>query len=538
MLLGILHDWFCNKSEHCVHNFIPSSDSVARRPTLPDAPKTVTFMAVVYLTNLHDNSEYTSYMSRTIIVWFRNDLRIHDHPALATASTDADQVIPVFILNSDILKGDRASSNRNRFLLESLTDLKNSLHELGADLVIRNGLAADELTKLAIENNADAVYYTADYTPYAIKRDKAVKASLAKHTVEYRSFAGRLIVSALDSLRTKSGNQHKVFTPFWKNWQQIGRREIATVPSKLSMPKNMNVGKLPVLSAITNKAELSPDVLSGGETAGRKRMHDFMDNDIAEYHNTSNIMSLAGTSRLSSYLHFGCISPLEAESLLPDNQGARSWGRQLAWRDFYNYILFNNPANLKLEYQEKYRALKWPQNKQLLTAWQQGKTGYPAVDAAMRQLNQEGWMHNRARLIVGSFLTKDLWIDWRDGEAYFMRMLIDGDNANNNGNWQWIASVGVDPAPVYRRLYNPSSQRDTYDPDGIYVRRFLPELKNVPDKYLSEPWTMPQDVQDESGCIIGKDYPKPIVDHKQARLFVLEQYRSVSIDSKLANQTV
>ena len=197
----------------------------------------------------------------------------------------------------------------------------------------------------------------------------------------------------------------------------------------------------------------------------------------------------------------------------------------MAWSDFYNYVLFNFPANAKHEFQERYRGkLKWHNNEGHLEAWQQGRTGYPIVDAAMRQLNQEGWMHNRARLIVGSFLTKDLWLDWREGETYFMRMLTDGDEANNNGNWQWIASVGVDPAPVFRRLYNPSSQMKNYDPEGEYIRRYVPELKDVPVKYLGEPWTMSEQQQADAHCVIGIDYPRPIVNHKEAREHALAQY--------------
>jgi deoxyribodipyrimidine photo-lyase len=234
-----------------------------------------------------------------------------------------------------------------------------------------------------------------------------------------------------------------------------------------------------------------------------------------------------GTSRLSPYLHFGCLSPREIETLLPDTAGAAAWHRQLAWREFYHYIIYKFPDNAHHEFQEKYRQLKWSNDKNLQTAWETGQTGYPVVDAAMRQLHQEGWMHNRARLIVGSFLTKDLWLDWRIGEAYFMRMLLDGDEANNNGNWQWIASVGVDPAPVYRRLYNPSSQQNNYDPDGAYVRRYVPEMREVPQKFLAEPWTMSPEEQAAAHCLIGKDYPSPIIDHKQARQAALDRYRAV-----------
>lgn len=463
---------------------------------------------------------------KTIIVWYRNDLRVHDHPALATAATDADYVVPVFELNKDILQGDRQSSNRNRFLLESLTDLKQELRARGANLVIREGDAASELLNVAQETNAEAVYYSADYTPYATSRDKTVKQKLESSNIGFRSFSGRLAVGSLENLRTKAGQPHKVFTPFWKNWMQIGRREIATTPPHLTLPGNIAVGSLPKLTDITDKQNLSPNALPGGETAGRERLKSFLDGPIADYHQQNNDMAADQTSRLSAYLHFGCLSPREIETMLPDNAGARAWHRQLAWREFYNYVLFYNPANLRQAFQEKYRNLQWVHNDQLLTAWQNGQTGYPAVDAAMRQLRQEGWIHNRGRLIVGSFLSKDLWLDWRDGEAHFLRWLIDGDNANNNGNWQWIASVGVDPAPVYRRLYNPSTQRDKFDPTGAYTRRYVPELANVPDKYLSQPWTMPQEIQEEAACIIGKDYPGPIVDHKEARLAALDGYRN------------
>jgi deoxyribodipyrimidine photo-lyase len=224
-----------------------------------------------------------------------------------------------------------------------------------------------------------------------------------------------------------------------------------------------------------------------------------------------------------------------ATSPSPGDRGEQSDGparyhRQLAWRDFYNYILLHYPGNAHQEFQQQYRDMEWSYDRELLTAWQEGKTGYPIVDAAMRQMNREGWMHNRGRLIVGSFLTKDLGLDWRLGEQYFMRMLMDGDEANNNGNWQWIASVGVDPAPVFRRLYNPMTQQKRYDPDGSYVRYYVPELARVPDKYLAEPWNMPEAEQAAAGCRVGDgpecDYPGPIVDHAAARLATLERFRS------------
>jgi deoxyribodipyrimidine photo-lyase len=462
---------------------------------------------------------------KTIIVWFRNDLRMHDHPALAAAVEHADLVVPVFIFNDILLNGSHASSNRNRFLLECLEDLKSSLKKADGDLILRSGQPETELKKLWREVDAEAIYYTADYTPFSIKRDKAVKRIAEAAGLEFRSLPGRLAVSSLQKLQTKTGTPHKVFTPFWKQWLDVQRREIAKPPIKIKLPK-LKIGALPELAELTKSDELSLDVMHGGETEARKRLKNFLKNGVANYHQSNNDMAADDTSRLSSYLHFGCLSPREIETMLPNNKGARAWQRQLCWREFYNYIIFNFPRP-EQEFQEKYRRLEWDSDKKLLKAWQNGQTGYPAVDAGMRQLLNEGWMHNRARLIVGSFLTKDLWLDWRLGESHFMHWLIDGDEANNNGNWQWIASVGVDPAPVYRRLYNPSLQRDKFDPTGAYVRRYVPELINVPDKYLSQPWTMPLDIQQQAGCIIGKDYPEPIVDHKLARQAALEHYRNL-----------
>lgn len=461
---------------------------------------------------------------KTTIVWFRNDLRVNDHPALAKAAAESDKVIPLFIIDSMLMTGDVKGSNRNRFLIESLADLKDSLRELDADLVIKNGDALTVLQELVKAHSVGTIYYTADYTPYSIKRDKRIESAFKDSNVAVRGFAGRLIVSSIDKLNTKAGTPHKVFTPFWRNWQMIQRRAIAQKPSSISLPSDIAVGTLPKITDVTTKSDLSSDVLKGGESAGRKRLHDFLHNDIKNYHDTSNDMAADATSRLSAYLHFGCVSARAIETMLPDNKGAAAWHRQLCWRDFYHYVLFHHPLKNQ-EFQERYRGMEWSDDHDLLNAWQQGKTGYPIVDAAMRQLNQEGWMHNRARLIVGSFLTKDLWIDWRQGEAYFMKMLIDGDTANNNGNWQWIASVGVDPAPVFRRLYNPSSQAKNYDANGEYIHRYVPELKDVPLKYLFEPWTMSIEQQKESSCVIGDDYPVPIVDHKQARAQALERYR-------------
>jgi deoxyribodipyrimidine photo-lyase len=462
-------------------------------------------------------------MSKTIIVWFRADLRIHDHPALAAAVEHGDTIVPVFILDDTLLLEHQAS-NRNRFLMECLQDLKQSLKKLGGDLFIRRGDYSQQLIALAKETNADAVYYIADFTPYSLKRDTKVEAELKKVSIEARSFGGALTVSALQKLVSKAGTPYKVFTPFWRQWSEVQRREVAKPPKSIAVP-SIESGEIPSVESLTKTDHLSPNVVIGGEAPARIRFREFMNDGIDDYHEENNNLGIEGTSRLSPYIHMGCISTREMESQLPDSDGAKAWHRQLAWRDFYYYILFHFP-HPEREFQERYRTLGWINSDNDLKAWKDGMTGYPVVDAAMRQLKQEGWMHNRGRLIVGSFLTKDLGLDWRKGEAHFMEWLLDGDVANNNGNWQWIASVGVDPAPLFRRLYNPTSQRKSYDPSGSYVKKYIPELKDVPDSLLSEPWKMSAEEQQKYNCTIGTDYPKPVIDHREARLATIERYRS------------
>ena len=462
-------------------------------------------------------------MSTTIIVWLRNDLRIEDNPALSAAVKSATYVIPLFILDEKLLT---ASSNRTKFLLESLRDLKHSLQERGGDLAIRKGEPVGVLSKIATETNADALYYAADYTPYSTIRDKKVDESLNRISIETKRFPGRLIVDDIEKVKTKSDTPYKVFSPFHRSWATAKRRPLASAPSSLSLPTGFDTGKLPLASDYTKFSQLSPRVQAGGESAAKKRLAEFLNSQVRTYHETHNDMAADNTSRLSAYLHFGCVSPLWIESQLGDSDGEQAFARQLAWRDFYHTILYNFPTTPDEEFQERYRTLYWNKNDEHLDAWKQGKTGYPIVDAAMRQLLNEGWMHNRGRLIVGSFLTKDLQLDWRLGEEHFMKWLIDGDPANNIGNWQWIASVGVDPAPLFRRLYNPTSQAKNYDPKHEYIRRYVPELRNVPDAYIAEPWKMSQEIQIEADCIIGEDYPAPIVDHATAREETIARYKS------------
>jgi deoxyribodipyrimidine photo-lyase len=345
--------------------------------------------------------------------------------------------------------------------------------------------------------------------------------------VESFAHPGLHAVDDLDGLRTQAGKPYTVFTPFHRTWLAAPRRRLLGRPRSLgSLPSGVHKGVLPSLSDLGLRQEVE-DPLPGGETAGRERLSRFLRSHVSEYAENHDALGRDTTSRLSPYLHFGCVSAREVEQRLPPGLGPDAFRRQLCWRDFYHHVLLHHPRNAHSEFRERYRgSISWSYAERRFDAWREGRTGYPLVDAGMRQLRREGWMHNRARLVAGSFLTKDLGIDWRWGERWFMKLLIDGDEANNNGNWQWIASVGVDPQPAFRRIYNPARHQERFDPQGEYVRRYVPQLRSVPDEHLTEPWTMPHETQASCGCLIGRDYPAPIVDHGEARRQALERFRS------------
>src|SRR5689334_7534431 len=451
----------------------------------------------------------------TSLLWYRRDLRLADHPALHAALED-DGVVPVFCFDDRLLRGRHASGPRTQFLLECLRDLDGSLRKRGSGLVIRHGPPERELPRLAREIGASAIHATADAGPFAARRDARV-AGLVLHP-------GLGVVD--EPPLTQAGTPYTVFSPFHRAWLATERRAVRAAPRRLpALPSKLRRGRLPSLAALGLEQEVA-EPSAGGESAGRRRMARYVSGAVRDYATSQDALDRAGTSRLSPYLHFGCISARELEESLPRGAGPDAFARQLCWRDFFHSVLQHFPANARSEYQERYRGgrLRWSYARGRFERWCEGRTGFPLVDAGMRQLRREGWMHNRARMVVGSFLTKDLGIDWRWGERHFMRLLLDGDEANNNGNWQWIASVGVDPAPAFRRIFNPALHMEAFDPDGSYVRRYVPELARVPDAHLREPWTMPEDVQRQSCCVIGRDYPAPIVDHAAARREALARY--------------
>ncbi|HET8754501.1 MAG TPA: deoxyribodipyrimidine photo-lyase [Solirubrobacteraceae bacterium] len=455
----------------------------------------------------------------TALLWLTRDLRVHDQPALRAALDAGAGVVPVFCFDDRLLRGRHASGPRTQFLLECLADLDE---RTGGLLVVRHGPPERELPALAREANATALHFTADAGPFARRRIERVVSAL---DIDCVGHPGLHAVDDLDAVRTQTRDPYTVFSPFHRRWRQEPRRAPIGRPRAFgSLPAGVRKGALPTLRQLGLEQEVS-EPLPGGETAARDRLAQFLRDGVGTYADDHDALGRDRTSRLSPYLHFGCLSPREIEQRLPRGDGPEAFRRQLAWRDFYHHVLLHFPRNARSEFQPRYRGtLAWSRAERRFAAWQEGNTGYPLVDAGMRQLRREGWMHNRARLVVGSFLTKHLGIDWRWGERHFMRLLIDGDEANNNGNWQWIASVGVDPQPPFRRIYNPARQMERHDPDGRYVRRYVPELRAVPARHLAEPWTMPAAVQRACGCVIGRDYPEPIVDHAAARRAALERY--------------
>ncbi len=459
------------------------------------------------------------------IVWFRRDLRVRDHPALRAALDAHERVVPMFCFDDRLLRGRHESGPRTQFLLECLAELDAELGERGSGLVLRHGPPEREVVALAGELGGATVHVTQDVSPFARRRGERAREAFEAAGIELRSHEG---LNAVDvrTIETGQGKPYTVFSPFHRKWLQAPRRGVLEAPRELpALPSKLPKGRLPSLEALGLSQEVA-EPAPGGEAAARRALDRFLDGPVGEYTETHDALGADRTSRLSPYLHFGSISVRSIEERLPRGAGPDAFRRQLCWRDFYHHVLHHFPRNARSEFQQRYRGkIKWSYAEKRFEAWCEGRTGYPLVDAGMRQLRREGWMHNRARLVVGSFLTKDLGIDWRWGERWFMRLLIDGDEANNNGNWQWIASVGTDPQPAFRRIYNPARHQERYDPDNAYVLRYVPELAPVPARYMREPWTMPDEVQREVGCVIGEDYPAPIVDHRRAREEALERYR-------------
>ncbi len=465
----------------------------------------------------------------TAIWWTRRDLRLADNQALAASLALAEKVIPVFVLDPALLNSPCAGEKRVAFLLGGLRQLDSDLRARGSRLVVRRGEPLAELRTLVGETGAAGIFAEEDHTPYARGRDARVAEVLPLHLT-----AG-VTVHPPGVVLNAAGAPYTVFTPFGRAWKALAppyERLLLAAPASLPAVPDVPALPIPDSPTLPSKVPFPP-----GEAEARRRLDSFVDLDAAPiycYSEGRDRLDQDGTSKLSPYLRFGMVSARQAvtralaaagaASSAEERKGVEVWLNELVWREFYINIVHHFPHVSGSSFRPVYDQIAWENDAGAFAAWCEGRTGYPVVDAAMRQLVETGWMHNRARMIVASFLVKDLLIDWRWGERFFMQHLVDGDPAANNGGWQWTAGTGTDAAP-YFRIFNPILQGRKHDPDGVFVRRWLPELARVPDRYLHAPWEMPGDVQREAGFVLGQGYPAPIIDHAWARQRTLSAYR-------------
>ena len=453
------------------------------------------------------------------IVWFRQDLRLADQPALRAAAA-AGPVLPVFILD-EASHGVRPLGGASRWWLHhSLASLGAGLSRLGAPLLLRRGEAVPMLHDLARETGADAIHAIGLFEPAA----RTQEAALAKTGL--LRLHGSVALGKIEQLKTGSGSPFKVFTPFW-------RALLDTLPPPVPLPgpKTLKaLARLPQSDSLEQWSLLpsKPDWAAGfgnywqpGEAGAQAMLKRFAPK-AEHYGDARDSVGENGTSRLSAHLHFGELSPAQAWH----GASAPAWHRQLAWRDFSLSLLRHAPDLDKQNWRRDFDAFPWREDPTALRLWQQAKTGYPLVDAAMRQLWQTGWMHNRARMVVASFLIKHLLIDWRAGERWFWDTLVDADLANNAASWQWTAGSGADAAP-YFRIFNPIAQGERFDPQGVYVRRWVPELAKLPDAFIHKPWTAPPLMLADAGVRLGQNYPYPMVDHDVARRRALDAFQTL-----------
>jgi deoxyribodipyrimidine photo-lyase len=465
-----------------------------------------------------------------VIHWFRRDLRVADNTALAAASRDGSRVVPVFLLDDHYGEDPGIGPARFGFLRESLEALSSRLAALGGRLVVRPGPAASALPELLRETGASAVYANSEIGPYPQARDARAAAAVADAGGRLRLFADELLVEPGDLLRAGS-EPFRVFTPFWNRWREAEKRDPIPAPAHLETPpvRSVPIGKVRAWKDLPAQP-LRP---KGGEAEAAAALDRFVSGRLARYAADRDAPARDGTSVLSPHLHFGTISArtvrarvLAAASEASAAGSARRFLSELAWREFFHHLLFHFPEVAERSFRPEFDRVDWREDPHGFEAWKTGRTGFPFVDAGMRQLSGMHWMHNRARMAVASFLTKDLRVHWRVGERWFAHELADADLANNNGGWQWVSGSGADAAPFFR-VFNPVLQGKTFDPGGEYVRRWVPELSGVPSGKIHEPWTMTPEEQREAGCRIGLDYPAPIVDHAAARRAALELFERI-----------
>jgi deoxyribodipyrimidine photo-lyase len=472
-----------------------------------------------------------------VIVWFRNDLRLADHPALRAAVEADGPVLAVYVLDEAAAGTWRPGGASRWWLHHSLARLGDSLAAKGCPFVLRRGDTLDIISSLAADVGAETVTGSRAFEPWSRQLEEALSQRLGESGRRLRRFSGTLLHDP-DQLLTKSGGPYKVFTPFWRALAATPQREPVKAPPHF---KTFEGG---VDSEDLEDWELlprQPDWAGGlretwtpGQEGARARLEAFLDSAINEYADKRNLPGQTGTSRLSPHLRFGEISPaqiwqaVQAQLARGDarGKGADVFLSEIAWREFSYHLLHHFPSLPVASFREAFEDFPWQEAPADLAAWQRGRTGYPIVDAGMRELWHTGWMHNRVRMIVASFLTKHLLLPWQAGEAWFWDTLVDADLASNAASWQWVAGSGADAAP-YFRIFNPVIQGEKFDPDGKYVRKWVPELAEMPDSKLHQPWTASASVLKGAGVELGGNYPAPIVDHKDARERALAAYETI-----------
>ena len=473
---------------------------------------------------------------RPVIHWFRKDLRLTDNPALSSAAESGHPVLAVYILedgNSDPWAPGGAS---RWWLHHSLKALDESLKALGNKLILRRGRPREVLRKLVTETSATAVYCTRLTEPHAVNTDSELADVLNELGTGFRALDGSLLFPP-ESITTKNGGPYKVFTPFYKACLKK-----FPPPAPLPAPKRLTCTKQSIRSDSLKEWKLVPErpdwsagwlnMWTPGEQGALSRLDSFLEQSVTGYGSWRDRPDISGTSKLSPHLHFGEISPRVCwhrshTDVNPESQdGLKSFFRQIVWREFSHHLLYHWPTFPEKPFRPEFERFSWVRDEKALRLWQRGLTGYPIVDAGMRELWATGWMHNRVRMIAASFLVKHLLIPWQDGAAWFWNTLVDADLANNSVNWQWVAGCGVDAAPFFR-IFNPVLQGRKFDPDGTYVRSWVPELENLPNKYIHQPWAASEHILSDSEISLGNTYPLPIVDHMIARNRALEMFGQI-----------
>ncbi|WP_086739715.1 cryptochrome/photolyase family protein [Streptomyces glaucescens] len=436
------------------------------------------------------------------VVLFTCDLRLHDHPPLRAALDGARQVVPLFVRDRAVAAAGFDAPNRRAFLADCLRDLDAGLRERGGRLVVRSGDVVAEVCRVAAETDADEVHLAADVSAFAHRRERRLRRALEAEGRRLHVHDTVTWAVTPGTVTPSSSDHFAVFTPYFRHWSQHRLRDPLAPPRTVRVPDGVGSGRLPTREEVS---ERSAGLAAGGEREGRRRLAAWLRSGLAGYADGQDDLAGDATSRLSPHLHFGTLSPVELvhRARRAGGPGAEAFVRQLAWRDFHRQVLAARPEAASADYRTKHDRWRSEHTAHAdIEAWRAGRTGYPVIDAAMRQLRHEGWMHNRARLLTASFLAKTLYVDWRVGAQHFLDLLVDGDLANNQMNWQWVAGTGTDTRP--NRVLNPVVQGRRHDPDGAYVRRWVPELREVAGAAVHEPWKLGL----ERAAL---DYPEPIV---------------------------